>query len=287
MKNFRFGFYLIALFLPFGAMGKGTYLFAWNTGLIYWIFLLVILLLVLVVLILFRTINLLLKTIYKAQGFTAEQISAEFSPVKKVHSPSLFWNKVLSLKPLSEEKDMLLDHDYDGIHELNTPIPAWFQVLFISTILFAASYLLIYHVFKWAPLQDEEYKIEMAKAEVDKKLYLSKLPTQIDERSVKLSTDPAILGAGKTVFGLYCVACHGDKGQGIVGPNLTDDYWLHGNKITDIFKTVKYGISNKGMPTWEKQLSAQQMSDVSNYVESLHGTNPPGAKPPQGDKLSY
>jgi cytochrome c oxidase cbb3-type subunit 3 len=287
MKKIFILLFGIFFLIPGTVLAGLNHLLFQESTLIYSAFFLVIALLGLVILILIKTINLLVKTIYKTQGYTSAEIQAEFSPVKKIRNPSHFWEKALSLKPLSEEKSLLREDEYDGIHELNNPIPGWFQVLFISTIAFAAAYLLIYHVFKWAPLQDEEYKMEMAKAESDKKLYLSKLPSQIDEKSVKLTTDAGTLKAGNTVFGLYCVACHGDKGQGIVGPNLTDDYWIHGNKIGEVFKTVKYGVNAKGMPSWEKQLSAQQISDVSNYVESLHGTNPPGAKPPQGDKMTY
>lgn len=279
--------FLLSLTSTLFASASGSDLQKIENQLVYGSFILVILILVFVIFLLMRTISLMFKAVLKAQGLSSTEIKAITNPVpvpKK--SFSLFWEKFLSLRPLSEEKDMLLDHDYDGIHELNTPIPAWFQVLFFGTIAFAAGYLIVYQVFKWAPLPKEEYAIEMAKAEADKKLYLSRQPVQIDENSVKLVTDQATLDAGKTVYGLYCLACHGDKGQGLVGPNLTDDYWIHGGKIQDLFKTIKYGVQAKGMPTWEKQLSPKQISDVANYIKSLHGTNPPGAKPPQGEKVS-
>ena len=145
-------------------------------------------------------------------------------------------------------------------------------------------YLLNYHVFHTGQLQYEEYKTEVAQADVAKKIYLSKAANRVDENSVKLVTDPAVLAAGKTIFMQTCKPCHGDNAQGNVGPNLTDDYWLHGSKINDLFKTIKYGVPSKGMPTWEKQLSPKQISDVANYVKSLHGTNPPNPKAPQGVK---
>ncbi len=116
------------------------------------------------------------------------------------------------------------------------------------------------------------------------KLYLSKAANQVDENTVKLVNDPAVIASGKLIFTRNCVLCHGDHAQGIVGPNLTDDYWLHGGKINDLFKTIKYGVLAKGMPTWEKQLSPKQISDVANYVKSLHGTNPPNAKSAAGCK---
>ena len=192
--------------------------------------------------------------------------------------------KLLSLKPLSEESSLLLEDDYDGIKELDNPTPAWFMYLFYVTIAFAVGYLLIYHVFGVGQLQYEEYKTEMAQADAAKKLYLSKAANQVDENTVKLVSDPAVITAGQAIFKQNCAACHGDHAQGVVGPNLTDDYWLHGGKINDLFKTVKYGVLSKGMPTWEKVLSPKQISDVVNYVKSLHGTNPANPKAAQGEK---
>jgi cytochrome c oxidase cbb3-type subunit 3 len=124
----------------------------------------------------------------------------------------------------------------------------------------------------------------MAAANKQKEAYLAKTGSNIDENSVKLSTEAADLASGKSVFTASCAPCHGVQGQGVVGPNLTDDYWLHGGSIGNIFKTVKYGVTDKGMPTWEKQLSPKQIADVANYIKSLHGTNPPNPKEPQGQK---
>lgn len=246
-----------------------------------------LLLFVLVLLVLLRTFRVLTRVLLKAEGYTATEIEAEMNPVKdkkKKKPKSEVWNKLLSLSPLSEEKEILIEHDYDGIQELDNPIPGWFMYLFYITIIFAAGYLLNYHVFHFGQLQYEEYKTEIAQADAEKKAFLSKAANRVDENTVKLTTEPSVLGAGKMVFVQNCVACHGDHAQGVVGPNLTDDYWLHGGKINDLFKTVKYGVLTKGMPTWEKVLSPKQISDVVNYVKSLHGTNPPNPKAPQGVK---
>lgn len=238
-----------------------------------------------VMVVLLRTFKVLTKVILKTQGYTQQEIEAELTPAKKApKSKGEVWNKLLSLRPLSEEKDLIIEHDYDGIQELNNPTPAWFMVLFYGTIIFAVGYLLNYHVFGFGQLQNEEYKTEIAQAEVAKKIYLSKAANRVDENSVKLANDPAVIAAGQAVFKQSCVPCHGDKAQGVVGPNLTDEYWLHGSKINDIFKTIKYGVLSKGMPTWEKQLSPKQIADVSNYILSLKGSKPAGAKEPQGDK---
>ena len=195
-------------------------------------------------------------------------------------------NKLLSLKPLSEEKSLLIEHDYDGIQELDNPTPAWFMYLFYVTIAFGIGYLLIYHVFGVGQLQDAEYRTEMAIAAKEKAAFLAKSANKVDENTVKLTTDASVLAAGKSIFQERCAACHGNNGQGMVGPNLTDDYWLHGNKISDVFKTIEYGVQSKGMPTWESQLTPKQISDVANYVKSLHGSNPANPKEPQGTKMA-
>lgn len=221
----------------------------------------------------------------RLEGYTKAEAEAEMEPKKKAPKPKKdVWLKALSLKPMSEEKSILIAHDYDGIQELDNPTPAWFMWLFYGTIAFGLCYMLIYHVFGIGQLQDQEYKTEVAQADIAKKEYLSKAANRVDENTVKLVNDPAVLASGRDIFNKTCVACHGDHAQGNVGPNLTDDYWLHGSKINDLFKTIKYGVAAKGMPTWEKQLSPKQIADVANYVKSLHGTNPANPKAPQGVK---
>jgi cytochrome c oxidase cbb3-type subunit 3 len=236
-------------------------------------------------LVLLRAFKVLTRVILKSQGYTAKQIEAELKPAKTPRKPKAeVWHKLLSLRPMSEEKELIIPHEYDGIQELNNPTPGWFMVLFYASIIFAIGYLLIYHVFNIGQLQDAEYKTEVAQADAAKKIYLSKTANRVDESTVKLVSDAAVLAEGKAVYKQSCVPCHGESAQGVVGPNLTDEYWLHGNKIGDVFKTVKYGVTAKGMPTWEKQLSPKQIADVSNYILSLQGTNPAGAKEPQGEK---
>lgn len=194
------------------------------------------------------------------------------------------WMKVLGLKPLSEEKDIMMEHQFDGISELDNPTPAWFMWLFYSTIAFAFVYLVYYHVLDYGMMQEEEYAVEMAAAKADRDVFLASSANNIDESTVKVNQDPAILEVGKSLYATNCIACHGDKGQGSVGPNLTDSYWIHGGTIGSIFKTIEYGVPEKGMISWEKTLSPKQMSDVSNYIISLKGSNPPNGKAPQGVK---
>jgi len=197
-----------------------------------------------------------------------------------------FWERALSLKPLAAEKDIELDHDYDGIKELNNPIPPWFNVLFYGTIVFAIGYLIIYHMLGAAPLQAKEYENQVAEAKIAKEEYIKKAGNLIDENSVVMLTDAAQLSKGQETFKTKCAVCHGEKGEGKVGPNLTDAYWLHGGKINDVFKTIKYGVPAKGMVAWENSLNGGQIQEVASYILSLQGTNPPGAKEPQGNLMA-
>jgi cytochrome c oxidase cbb3-type subunit 3 len=199
--------------------------------------------------------------------------------------PSIF-TKLLGLKPIEEEKDLLIDHEFDGIKELDNPVPGWFNILFYGSILVAIMYFVTYHVAGWGQLQDQEYVTEMKQAEVEKAAYLAKSANKIDENSVKEDKEASTITAGKSIFTANCVACHGDKAQGVVGPNLTDEFWLHGGKINNVFKTIKYGVPDKGMISWEKTLSPKQIAEVSNYIFSLKGSNPANPKAPQGNKES-
>lgn len=202
---------------------------------------------------------------------------------QKKKKPSV-WEKMLGLKPVSQEKDLEIDHAYDGIKELNNPIPAWFNILFFGTMVFAICYLFYYHIGGYGDLQDQEYANEILKAQEEKAAFLEKSSNTIDENSVKFDNTQTVLEEGKGIFNTNCVVCHGDRGQGIIGPNLTDEFWLHGGGINNIFKTIKYGVPDKGMISWEKTLSPKQISAVSNYIMSLKDSKPAGAKAPQGDK---
>jgi len=184
--------------------------------------------------------------------------------------------------PAGKQKDVMLDHDYDGIHELDNIMPPWLQMILYGSIIFAVVYLLVYHVYDIGKLPHEEYADELKAAQIQKEARLKLVGASIDESNVKQLTDVTSLSAGKTIFIARCSPCHGQQAQGIVGPNLTDDYWLHGGSVNDIFKTVKYGVPAKGMVPWQGVLKPDEMQDVVSYVMSLHGSNPPNPKAPQG-----
>jgi len=253
----------------------------------YGVIVAVLLLLVVVMLVLLRTFKVLTKVMIGKTAYAemlAEEAEEKALKVRDKKPKVNVVEKLLSLKPLSEEKSILIEHDYDGIQELDNPTPAWFMYLFYTSIIFAVGYLLTYHVFGLGQLQNAEYATEMSIAAKERTIYLAKAANRVDESNVKQSTDPAVLSAGESVFKASCAPCHGDHAQGVVGPNLTDDYWLHGGTITDVFKTIKYGFTAKGMPTWEKQLTPKQISDVASYIKSLKSSNPANAKEAQGTK---
>jgi cytochrome c oxidase cbb3-type subunit III len=195
----------------------------------------------------------------------------------------VFWNKINKFKDPGEEGDIDTGHDYDGIRELDNITPPWFTAGFILTIVFAVVYMWRYHIAKTAPLQIEEFEIEMAAAKQQQEEYLKKKGSSVDENSVVYLTAAADLSAGKVIYDEKCAVCHKQDGGGSVGPNLTDNYWIHGGSIRDIFIVVKYGVPDKGMIPWQDQLSPVQMAQVSSYIKSLVGTNPPDAKEKQGD----
>jgi cytochrome c oxidase cbb3-type subunit 3 len=200
---------------------------------------------------------------------------------KKIVQPSLL-ERVNASVSLEQEADIMLDHNYDGIRELDNNLPPWWKYGFYLTIVFAIVYLTHYHITKTGSLQIEEYNNELKQAEVAAAEYRKTSTNLVDEANVTLLTDAASLAEGKQIFETNCVACHGPEGGGVVGPNLTDDYWLHGGSIKDVFKTIKYGYPEKGMIAWKENLSPAQIAQVASYIKSLRGTKPANPKEMQG-----
>ncbi len=183
--------------------------------------------------------------------------------------------------PIEKEKDIMMDHEFDGIRELDNTIPPWFNILFYGTIVIAFLYILNYHVFKMSGLSAEEYNDEMKVAAMQRD-ELIRTGAFINENTVKLMTDDATITEGKTIFNTNCTVCHGPAGGGLIGPNLTDEFWIHGGGVVNVFKTIKYGVPVKGMISWQNQLNPKQMQAVANYILTLKGTNPANGKQPEG-----
>ncbi|MCB0632734.1 MAG: cbb3-type cytochrome c oxidase N-terminal domain-containing protein [Saprospiraceae bacterium] len=229
----------------------------------------------------FRTLaNVQLSRIYEEQGLE------EFKKAAKAPTQS-FWKRMYkqwtAYVPVEQERDIQLDHNYDGIKELDNRLPPWWLAMFYISIAFAFVYLAYYHVLDKGKLQIALYEQEMEDADEAVAAFVSRQGDQVNENNVTALTGDADLAAGKEIFLGKCSVCHGQLGEGGVGPNMTDKYWLHGGSIADIFSTIKYGVVEKGMISWKDQLRAKEMQEVASYILTLQGTNPPNAKEPQGE----
>lgn len=194
-----------------------------------------------------------------------------------------FYAGMLNKKPLEEEHEIVLDHNYDGIKELDNDLPSWWLYGFYISVIFAVIYMVRYHIFD-GPSQAEEFETEMAEAKAAIEEYKKNAPDLIDAESVTLLTDASELKKGEAIFTQNCVACHGANAQGGIGPNLTDEYWILGGGIKNVFHTISEGgRDGKGMVSWKSTFKPSEIQQVASYVLSLQGTTPENAKEPQGD----
>jgi cytochrome c oxidase cbb3-type subunit 3 len=225
-------------------------------------------------------------------AFSIKRVYMELLPEKiavKSSSTKLsdWWTKVGSkfftkAVAIEKEADILLDHDYDGIRELDNSLPPWWKYGFIITIIFAFVYIGIFHVFGTGKNPTEEYAAEMEKAKVEIAAFEASNKDKIDEKNVPMA-DAVGISSAKIMFEANCVACHLADGGGNVGPNLTDDYWIHKGSLNDIYNTLKMGYPEKGMQSWSSKFSPKEMSQLASYVKSLRGTKPATPKAPQGE----
>ena len=191
--------------------------------------------------------------------------------------------KLTKTEPLEIEGQLLLDHDYDGIKELDNNLPPWWVYLFYASIVFGIVYMVRYEVLG-ADNQEMELKKEVAQAKINIAEYMKTAPDMMDEKTVTLLTDPTDLAAGKEIFTTNCAACHRADAGGQIGPNLTDDQWILGGGIKNVFHTlVNGGRDGKGMISWKGTLKPKEMQKVASYILSLKGSNPPDAKAPEGE----
>lgn len=224
-------------------------------------------------------------------AFFIKTIYVELVPQKKVvHVKSTrladWWaklnKKLTRAVPVTREADIMLDHNYDGIRELDNALPPWWKWGFIITIGIAVVYLLNFEVLGYGKNPTEEYNAEMASAVIQKEIYEANNKDKIDEHHVPMANASG-LAAAKAIFTTKCFACHGKSGEGGAGPNLTDDYWLHKGSLNDIYSSIKKGYPDKGMQSWASVYTPKEMSFLASYIKTLHNTKPENAKAPQGD----
>jgi cytochrome c oxidase cbb3-type subunit 3 len=194
-----------------------------------------------------------------------------------------FISSINNAVPVEDEAKILIEGEHDGIQELDNNLPTWWTYFFAGCVIFGVAYLVYYHTFGIGALQTAEYEKEVAIAEALKAELLATKYAKVNENTVERLTDATALSSGKEIFASKCVSCHGQEGNGGVGPNLTDPEWLHGCDIKDIFKTVTYGVPQKGMISWSSQLNPIQIQEVASYIITLKGTNPANPKEPQGE----
>ena len=247
-------------------------------GLDSWIFVVMLVLIIVELIIIFGLIR-SVQQLLIGLGF---QKDPELAEVK----PWINWKwldrKLTNAIPLELEATVMTDHEYDGIRELDNNLPPWWKYGFYFTILFGFVYIYNYHIAHSSPLQLQEYTSELAEADSLKKEQLKNAAASIDETNVIALLDASSLSSAKSIFIGNCANCHGQNGEGGVGPNMTDDYWIHGGGIQNIFKTIKYGVPAKGMIAWQAQLKPEAIQEVASYILTLQGTNPANGKAAQG-----
>lgn len=180
------------------------------------------------------------------------------------------------------DRDRVLEHEYDGIQEYDNPMPRWWVYLFWATIIYSVIYALNIpgSGIGSGPGRIAQYEASVAQFQAQH----PQSGGAVSEDALQaLREDETAVTLGSTTFAARCAACHGPAGGGIIGPNLTDDYWIHGGTLTAVHRTVSEGVPAKGMPGWSKLLKPEELNAVVAYIATLEGTNPPGAKGPEGD----
>jgi len=193
------------------------------------------------------------------------------------------YSKLLGSKPVEEEHEIILDHNYDGIKELDNDLPPWWLYGFYASIIFGAVYMVRFHIFD-GDTQYDELAQNLAQAEIELEEYKKNAKNLVDVNTVEVLVDAADLKAGQKIYEANCVACHKADGGGGIGPNLTDKHWILGGGIKNVFNTlVEGGRAGKGMISWKQTLKPAEMAQVASYVLSLGGTTPAEPKEPQGE----
>ncbi|GIZ09397.1 cytochrome c oxidase subunit III [Flavobacterium sp. UMI-01] len=213
----------------------------------------------------------------------AKQETEAHLPLKETDWYKNIMQKLTRTQPMENEQEIILHHDYDGIKELDNNLPPWWVYLFYICIIFSVVYLVRYEIMG-ADNQEMELQKELAQAKIEVEEYMKTAPDLMDEKTVTLLTEPADLEIGKSLFTTNCAACHRADGGGQIGPNLTDEHWILGGGIKNIFHTITNGgRDGKGMIAWKGTLKPKEIQKIASYIISLKGSNPKDAKAPDGD----
>ena len=247
-----------------------------------WLFAFTFVILIIVIVVMARSIKVLSKALLAKEGVVDSIANEEEAEEYQVTAWGRLMNALTRSVPVAQEEDVMLHHNYDGIRELDNKLPPWWVWGFYATIAFAFVYIFYFHLSGSGKLSAAEYTEQMRMAEVEHQKRIAANANYVTEANVVALKDDAAITEGASNYQKLCLACHGDKGQGLVGPNLTDQYWIHGGDIKSIFKTITEGVPAKGMISWKAQLSPKQIQQLASYILTLEGTNPPGAKEPQG-----
>lgn len=240
------------------------------------------------------TANIVMRTMAMYQDLLSAAIAKEQGreiavQVKEVLEKESWFDKIrfqlfgTGAVAVEKEADIMLMHAHDGIYELDNRLPPWWVSMFYVTIVFAFGYIIYFHFSGTERGQLVEYKQAMRDLDSIRYEAADRQANSVSENTVAALTDKASIDAGHGTFISKCAACHGQKGEGTVGPNVTDDYWLHGGSVKNIFKTIKYGVPDKGMIAWGSQLKPSEIQEVASYILTLRGTSPPNPKAPQGE----
>ena len=188
---------------------------------------------------------------------------------------------------MADYEDKVL-HELDGIKEYDNPMPGWLMAIWWGSLLFAAGYLMFYALRFGEGSLEAEYRAQTESAVTSVQAYFDANPLVPPSPAQLLAgaKNTAVVGMGEARFARSCAPCHGDHAQGLIGPNLTDDRWIHGGTVEQIFQTVAKGWPSKGMPPWGRTLNPDELAALVSYVRSLQGSLPANSRPPEGDPAS-
>ncbi len=189
---------------------------------------------------------------------------------------------------MADYEDKLLDHDLDGIREYDNPLPGWLMGILWASIIFSILYLGYYALSFGTDDYESELRGDTLERRAELQAYFDENPLEppAAEELLAGAKNPDVLAKGQDRFNKTCASCHGEQAQGLIGPNLTDDQWLHGGHVLQIFTTIAKGVPEKGMPPWGRALAPEDLASLVSHIRSVQGTKPPNPKPPEGEPVA-